>query len=107
VNNWNQRNVNLQKVVLSGSASELSQSLDEWRRLDITHSSSQLDNADISLFIGIVNGYTSDSLNPVLDLVRKMWDDLNGLSEVFSPSLDACQQFSIYISPSDSVPPSQ
>ena len=87
--------MNLQKVVLSGPASELSHGLYEWCGLDITNSTTQLDNANIGLFVRIVNGYAGDSLNPVLDFVGKMWNDLNGLSEVFSPSLHACQNLPI------------
>ncbi len=67
LDDWDQRNVDLEEVVLSGSASQLSHGLNEWRRLDISYSSSELDNADVWGLVGVVNWDLGDALNPVLN----------------------------------------
>lgn len=79
--------MDLKEVVLSGSASELSHGLDEWRRLDISNGSSKLDNADIWSLVGVVNWDLSNALNPILDRIGQMWNDLNSASEVVAATL--------------------
>lgn len=87
LDDWDEGNVNLEEVVLSGSASELSHRLNEWRRLDISDGSSKLDNADIWGLVGVVDWDLSNTLYPVLDRVGQMWNDLNGAAEVITATL--------------------
>lgn len=87
-NNGNQGNVNLEEVLLSGAAAELAHSFNKRRRLDISNSASQLDDTDVGSLVGLVDGNLGNALNPVLDGVRKMGDDLDGLSEVISSPLN-------------------
>jgi hypothetical protein len=79
--------MDLEEVILSSSASELAHSLDKRRTLDITNRSSQLNDAHIWRLIGIIDWNLRDTLNPVLDGICQMWNDLNCASEVIATSL--------------------
>jgi hypothetical protein len=79
--------VNLQEVVLSSSSSQLSHGLNEWGTLNVTNGTSQLDDTHIWSLVGIVNRDSGHSLDPVLDGVCKMWDNLNSSSQVVTSTL--------------------
>jgi hypothetical protein len=83
-------NVNLHEVVLASSPSQLAHSLDERHALDITNSSSQLNDAHIGLLAGVIDGYLCYLLYPILDRIGDVGDNLDGLAEIvaFSLALD-------------------
>lgn len=87
VNNRHIRDVNLHKVVLARASPELAHSLDEGHALNITHSTSQLDYADVRLFARVIDGYPRDFLDPVLNRIGDVWDDLNGFTQIVALAL--------------------
>lgn len=52
----------------------MSQSLDEGHALDVTNSTAELDDAHIGLLVRAIDRRPSDTLDPVLDGVRNMWN---------------------------------
>ena len=76
------RDVDLQEVVPARTAPELRHSLDERHALDIADSTTQLDDANIWLFVAIVDGYPCDPLDPILNRIRDVRHHLNGLAQV-------------------------
>jgi len=87
VNNWDVRDVNLHEVVLSSSDTQLSKSLHERHGLDVTNGTSKLDNADVRLLTSVVDWNFSDSLDPILNCLDNVWDNLYGMSEIVTTSL--------------------
>ena len=79
--------MNLQEVVLACSSFELPYSFDEWSTLNVSHSSSKLHDADIGLFVCVIDWYPGYSCNPILNLVCDVWHNLYCLSKVISSSL--------------------
>ena len=79
--------MNLQKVSLSSTSFQLSHSLNERRTLNISNSTSQLNDTNIWLLICIIDRDPCNSLNPVLNCVRKMRDNLDSLSQVVASPL--------------------
>lgn len=82
INDRHVRDMDLQKVVPARTASELCHSLNERHALDITNGTTQLNYANIRLFVGIIDGYPGDPLDPILNRIRDVRDDLNGLTQV-------------------------
>ena len=74
--------INVHEVVPADSMSQLRQSLDEGRTLDVTHGASQLHNADVGLLVRIVHGYLGNALDPVLNRICDVRNDLDGLAQV-------------------------
>ena len=64
------------EIVVSDAKLELAHGFDEWSGLDVSDCSSKLDNADIRLLVGLVYGDRGHALNPILDRVRKVGNDL-------------------------------
>lgn len=87
MNDGHVRDVYLQEVVPARSPPQLRHSLDERHALDVAHGSSELDYADIRLLARIINWYPRDPLNPVLDAIRDVWDDLHRLAQVITLTL--------------------
>lgn len=87
LNDWHERDVNLEEVVLSCSASKLAHGLNKWCRLNIADGSSKLDNADVWSLVGVVHWDLGDALDPVLDRVGQVWHDLDGAAEVVAATL--------------------
>jgi hypothetical protein len=83
----NQTDVDQGEVFMADPELELSHCLDEWSGFDITDSTTQLDDANVRLLSGFVDRDLRDALDPVLDGIGEMRNDLNGLSEVVSLAL--------------------
>jgi len=79
--------MDLQEIILSRPPLQLSHSLDKRRTLDISDSTSQLNNAHIRGLIGIVDWDTCYALDPILNRVGQVGHNLNGLSEVVTATL--------------------
>lgn len=79
--------MDLEKVVLSCPASQLAHRLNEGRALDISHGSTQLNDAHIRCLVRIVDGDACNALNPVLDRVCQVRDNLHRTSEVVTATL--------------------
>ena len=79
--------MNVDKIVATGSPPQLPHSFNEGCAFDVSDSSTQLDYADVRLFLCVVHRYSCDSFYPVLDCVCDVWDHLNSLSQVVSSSL--------------------
>lgn len=82
-----QGDVDESKVVVANTELELTHGLDERSRLNVTNGTSELDNANVRLFASLVGRHLRDTLNPLLNSVGKVGDNLNGLSKVVSPAL--------------------
>ena len=74
-------------VLLPDSELELPQSFDERSAFDVPHSASQLNHTGIRLLPVAIAGGMGNPLNPVLDLICDMGDDLDSLAQVVSPPL--------------------
>ena len=74
--------VDLNEVALAGLPLQLAQGVDERGTLDISDGSTQLDDADVRLGAGLVDGDLRDALDPFLDGVGDVGHDLHGLAEV-------------------------
>lgn len=81
------RHVNLSKVALASPTLELADGVNERRTLNISNSTTQLDDADIRLAAGLVDGDLGNALDPVLDGVGDVGDDLNGLAKIAADTL--------------------
>jgi hypothetical protein len=82
-----QGDVNLQKVSLPSTSFQLSHGLNEGRALDIANGATQFNDAHIGTLVGIVNRYSCNPLDPVLNCIRKMRHNLDGLSQIVTPTL--------------------
>lgn len=87
VYNWDIGDVNLHEVVLARTSPQLAHSLDEGHALDITHRASQLNDADIRLLARVIDGYACHLLNPVLDRIGDVGNDLHGFTQVVALAL--------------------
>jgi hypothetical protein len=76
------RDVNLHKVVLARTSPQLTHSLNERHALDISYCASQFDDADIRLLARVVDRYPRHLLDPVLDGIGNVGDDLHGFTQV-------------------------
>lgn len=100
-----ERDVDKSKVFMADSELELTHGLDERHRFNITNGTteliainktykkramkkSHLDDTNVRLLSSLVHRDLRNSLNPVLDGVGQMRNNLNSFSEVISPSLD-------------------
>jgi hypothetical protein len=81
------RNVDLEEIVLAGAAAQMRHGLDEGHALDVTDSSTELDDAHIRHFVGIVNGYLRNLDDPVLDGIGDVRHDLHRLAQVVALAL--------------------
>lgn len=81
--------MDIHKVVLPHPTAELSHCLDERHALNVARRTSELDNADIRLLIGVVNWNFGNSLNPVLDGVGNVRHDLHGFAQIVTLALPA------------------
>lgn len=97
--------VDKSKVFVADSELKLTHGLDERHRFNITngttelvaiskthkehsHENSHLDDTDVRFLSGLVHRDLGNSLDPVLDGVGQMRDNLNSFSQVISPSLN-------------------
>jgi hypothetical protein len=81
------RHVNVQEVVLARSPPQLCHGLDKRHALDVAHSASKLDNANIRFFTRVVDGYTRNLLDPVLNSIGDVWHHLHRLAQVVALAL--------------------
>lgn len=79
--------MDLQEIVSASSASELCHSFHERHAFDITHGTTQLDNAYIRLLIRVIDRYPCNSLDPVLNRICDVRHDLDCFAQVCSFSL--------------------
>ena len=79
--------MDLEEIILSRSSPQLHEGLDERHALDIAYCASKLKDADIGGFIGIVNGYPSHALDPILNCIGDVWYNLYSMSKVVASSL--------------------
>lgn len=81
------RNVDEGEVLVAHAELELAHGLDERSRLDVTDGTTKLDNAHIRLLPSLVHGTLRDALDPVLDSVREVRDNLDSLAKVVTATL--------------------
>ena len=74
-----ERYVNIYGVLRAYVSSHLTDRLKEWKALDITHGSPNLNEADVETF--------SREFYPSLNLVSDVWDYLHRTAEVVSTTL--------------------
>ena len=89
-NDRDQANVNLQEIVLASLAAQGPHGLDERTTLDVANGAAEFNDANIRLFVGVVDGYARYSLDPFADGIGDVGHDLGGLAEIstFSFFLD-------------------
>jgi hypothetical protein len=87
MNDGNIRHVDLSKVALASPALELADGVNEGRTLNVSNGTTQLNNTDIRLPAGLVNGDLGNALDPVLDGIGNVGHDLNGLAKVATNTL--------------------
>jgi len=87
LNDRNQRQMNLYKVLLASPSSQLSHGLNKRRTLNITNGPSQLNYAQIRRFFRVINRCLGDSLNPILHSIRQMRNNLNCLAQIITSTL--------------------
>ena len=75
------------EVFVSDAELELSEGLEEDAGFDVTDCAADLDKANVGCLSRIVDGNMSHALDPVLNLVGNVRDDLDGLAEVVSLAL--------------------
>ncbi len=85
--NRDQTDVNESEVLMSNSELKLPHRFDERCRLDVADGTPELDDAYIGLLSSLVHGNLGDSLDPILDGVGEMRDDLNSFAEIVAFSL--------------------
>ena len=83
----NQTHKHEAEVVISDAELELPEGLEENAGFDVTDGAADLDEANVGRLSRIIDGNMSDALDPILNLVGNVRDDLNGLSEVVSLAL--------------------
>lgn len=98
--------MNLAEIVSTCPPPELSHGFNKGCTFNVTHRTTQFDDANIRLFIGVVHGRPGNLLDPVLDAVRDMRHDLHGLAQVVSFPL-AFNDVLIYFSSRNAVFPCQ
>lgn len=79
--------VDLQEVVLAGLPSQLCHGFNEGHALDVANRSTQLDYANIRLFTRIIDRYPRHPLDPRLDGIRDVRDDLHRLAQIIALAL--------------------
>lgn len=79
--------MNLQEVAFSSSSLQLSHGFDEWGTLNVSNSTTQLNDANIRCLLCIVDWDPRNSLDPILNGIGQMWHNLYSLSEVIASTL--------------------
>jgi hypothetical protein len=87
VDNRDIGDVNLHEVVLARTSPELAHGLNKGHALDIAYGTSQLNYADVWLFARVIDGYPRDLLDPILNRIGDVWDDLYGFTQVVALAL--------------------
>jgi len=78
--------VDLQKVVFAGAPPQLGECFDEWHTLYVANRAAEFNDADIRLMAGFVDRDAGNAFYPVLDSICDVGHNLNGASEVVTPS---------------------
>ena len=79
--------MDLHEVIPARSPPELSQGLNKRHALHITNCTTKLNDAHIWLLACIIYGYTRNLLDPFLDCICNVWDNLYGLAQVITLAL--------------------
>jgi hypothetical protein len=87
LDDWHKRDVDLEEVVLPCPASQLAHRLNEGRALNISYGTAQLDDAHIRCLVRVVDRDACNALNPVLDRVCEVGDNLHSTSKVITATL--------------------
>jgi hypothetical protein len=74
--------VDLHEVVLARTSPQLAHSLDKGHALNVTNSTTQFNYADVGLLAGVIDGNARDPLDPFLNGIRDMGDDLYGFTQI-------------------------
>ena len=79
--------MNLHKVSLPSTSLQLTHGLNEGSALDIANCTAQFNDTNVGALICVINRYSRNSLYPVLDCVRKMGHNLDGLPKIVATTL--------------------
>lgn len=79
--------VNDAEVVGANAELELAESLDEGHALNVADGAAELDDANVGLAVHAVGRGLADALEPILDLVDHVGDDLDRLAQVVTTAL--------------------
>ena len=80
---WHQRNMNEGKVVVADLELEPAHRLNEWSRLDVAYSASQLNHTNIRFLARLIHWNLGDAIDPILNRVRNVREDLRNIRTVF------------------------
>jgi hypothetical protein len=79
--------MNLAEIVPASSSAELPHSLDERSTFNITHCTTQFNDADIWLFTCVIDGQPRRAFDPVLDSICDVRHHLNCLAQIVASAL--------------------
>lgn len=79
--------MDLHEVVLPRTSSQLAHRLDKGHALDIANGTTQLYYADIGLLARVIDRDACNPLDPLLDCICNVGDDLYGFTQVVALSL--------------------
>jgi hypothetical protein len=79
--------VDLHEVVLASPAAQLTHGLNEGHALDVADRATKLYYAHVWLLARVVYRYPRNPLDPFLDRIGDVWNDLHGLAKIVSASL--------------------
>ena len=98
--------MDLGEVMWTSTPAQLSHRLNEGCRFDVTDSAAEFDDAYVGRFMGRIDGDLGDSLNPVLDGIGEVGNDLNRLSQVVTAAF-AFYHMLIHLASCDGIFPSE
>ena len=81
------RDVNLHEILRRTTVPQLAKGLDESHALDVTNSAAELDNTDVRLLVGVIDGNLGDLANPLLNCAGDVRHDLYRLAQVVTSAL--------------------
>lgn len=87
MNNRDVRDVDLHEIVLARTSPQLAHSLDKGHALNVTNSTTQFNYANVGLLARVIDGDTRDPLDPFLNGIRDMRDDLYGFTQIVALAL--------------------
>lgn len=74
--------MNLQKVIATSAPPQLSHGLDKRGTFNVTNCASKLNYADVRLFICVINGHLGHFLDPILNSICEVGNDLYCFAQI-------------------------
>lgn len=78
--------MDLNEIVPTSPSPQLSHGLDERCTFNVTHRTTKFNYAGVRLFIRVIHGLSCNALDPVLNTIRDVRNDLYSLAQVVTTS---------------------